>query len=165
MPGRYLSVTGGRELRALARDLRGHADRKEINARLRRELRVVARTMVPPIRAAIMAIPSQGQNAARGRRGLRQRMASATQVAVRTTGGSAGVKIWVNPRRMPPGQGSLPGYMEGEGRWRHPTFGSEPWFTQAPHPYFYRTVEPLLPRAEHAAEQVLDEIADAIERG
>jgi hypothetical protein len=165
MPGRYLSVTGGRELRALARDLRGHADRKEINARLRRELRFAAKEMIPPVRAAILAIPSKGQSAARGRPSLRRKMSSATQVAVRTTGGSAGVKLWVNPRRMPPGQGSLPGYMEGEGRWRHPTFGSEPWFTQAPHPYFYRTVAPLIPRAERAAEQVLDSIADEIERG
>ncbi len=165
MPGRYLSVTGGSALRALSRDLRRTSEPKVISARLRRELRIVAKEMIPPIRAAIMAIPSRGQNAARGRRGLRSRLSSATQVAVRTAGGNAGVKVWVNPRRMPAGQGSLPGYMEGEGRWRHPTFGSEPWFSQAPHPYFYRTVEPLIPQAERAAEQVLDSIADEIERG
>ena len=58
--------------------------------------------------------------------------------------------IMVDGRKMPPREGSLPGYMEGtRPRWRHPVFGptasrpNPPYVQQPAHPYFFRVVRPL----------------------
>jgi len=160
-------IQQGRELRDLSRRLRGLEDGREIAGRLRRELRRAARPMVPAVRAAVLALPSQGQNARRGRDSLRRSIARATQLQVQTSGTRPGVRVWVNPRRMPEGQANLPAYMEGIRpfhRWRHPVYGDEDtWVTQPSRPFFYRAVRPLEDGVAEAGARVMDEIAREIE--
>lgn len=163
-------VEGGAELRRLARELRDLEDGKEILKQLRKDLKKIANErMVPAVKQAALSIPSKGQSSRRGRRSLRTSIARATQARVRSAGRSAGVTIWVSPRRMPEGQHNLPAYMEGMRpfqRWRHPRFGdTDHWYTQRAHPYFYKTIRPLEGDAQDAALRAVDAVANRIERG
>jgi hypothetical protein len=171
MPGRnLLSIEDRGELRRLAADLRRLEDGREVSRRLREELARVEQPTVRAVRASIRAIPSKDQSAARGRRSLRSKMAAATEGKVRTTR-RPGLIVWVNPKRMPPGEGNLPGYMDGARpfhRWRHPTFGS--WsgkraVTQRAHPYFDRAVRSVPERVDRAGARVIDRVARDIETG
>lgn len=173
MPGRQiLTVTGQGELRRLARDLRSPAIPKEMRDELRQELLKVAREGAAEVRTAVLATPSKGQNARRGKRSLRRKIASATEAKIRTNI-RAGAIIWTNPGRMPAGEGLLPGYYEGLGRGRHPTFGiwsrtaSRPpkkrAFPIVSHPYFYSTLDRIGPAMQAAGDRVLDTAAKRIE--
>lgn len=170
MAGRNLvSVSGRRELARLARDLRALEDGRAIDDELRSELAAVARPLVRSVRASIRSIPSKGQSGELGRRSLRAKMAAAAEFKVRTTR-RPGVIVWVNPRRMPPGENNLPGYMDGQPpfqRWRHPVFARpdkrNPWVQQRAHPYFDRAIRSAPGDAERAAQRVMDYIADRIE--
>jgi hypothetical protein len=182
MPGRQiLSVTGADDLRRLARDLRAAGNQQAINAELRRKLMDVGRDGAREVRTAVLATPSRGQSARRGRRSLRRKIASSVEVKVRNTE-RPGVIIGENPAKMPPREGSLLAYYEGIGRWRHPTFGE--WsrartrmpdgsvrtgksraIAQRGHPTFYRTLDRIGPQMEAAGDQVLNQIANKIERG
>jgi hypothetical protein len=158
-------VRHGAELRTISRELRRMDDR-EVTLRFRRELRAAAAPLVPAVRASITQIPSK--QPARGREGLRATMARAVRLEVRTVGRTAGVAIRVDGRRMPPGEGKLPAYMEGTApRWRHPVYG-HPWWiknNQPAHPYFYRVVTPLGPASRVAVNRAMDGITRDITGG
>ena len=160
-------IQQGQQFRDLSRRLREMEDGKEIAKRLRRELRRAARPMVPAVRAAVLATPSRGDNARRGRDSLRRSIARATQLQVKTSGSRPGVRVWINPRRMPEGQHNLPAYMEGIkpfDRWRHPVYGDEnTWVTQEARPFFYRAIRPYEDGVVEAGDRVLREIAREIE--
>lgn len=151
----------------MARQMRGLERRKEIQKQLAGNLRAPGREMLLAVRAAAVAIPSRGESARRGRPPLGKRLARAAQLQVRTSGDSAGVKLWINPGRMPDGQRLLPAYQEGEtAPWRAPLFGdTDVWHTQSPHPFFWPTVTPHLPEFNEQAEAAIDHAADQIERG
>lgn len=168
MPGRHiLTVTGAGELRRLARDLRSAGDQQHINEQLKRELMRVGRKGAAAVRASVRATPSKGQSARAGRRSLRGAIANAAEAKVRNTT-RPGVIVWVNPGRMPEGERALPGLMDGQGRWHHPTFGRRSkgdWAVQRPHPYFDRAISPIEGELADAGDRVLNRIANQIERG
>lgn len=152
-------VRGGRELRRITKGLREVGDGREIKKRFTKELRAAAKPLVPAVRASILAIPTSGSMGT----GLRRRIARAVRLTVRTTGRSAGVSIAVDGRKMLPGEGALPAYMEGTKKpWRHPVFGGDTWVTQTPRPYFYRVVRPLGQKSRTAVNKVLDEVTKDI---
>jgi hypothetical protein len=67
---------------------------------------------------------------------------------------------------MPAGQETLPGYMEGRGRWRHPVYGDTAvWVPQDPHPYFESAVNEHLPAVEAGVMAAVDETATQLSRG
>ena len=133
-------IRGGGDLRRVSAELRRMGDGGELLRAYRRELRAAAAPMVPAVRAAIAAIPAAGPAST----GLRKRLQRATRLQSRTTGKYAGIRVLVDPKKMPSGEKSLPEEMEGTKRWRHPVFGNRSsWVTQQPHPYFFKTVEPL----------------------
>ncbi len=166
MPGRQLlSATGAAELRRLAHDLRAAGDKQAINAELRRDLMALGRKGAAEVRASVRATPSKGQSARRGRASLRSKVAYATESKVRTTT-RPGVIVWVNPARMPAGEQSLPGLLDGQGRWRHPVFGNTSvWRGQRSHPYFNSAVNPIVEQLADAGDKAIDRIANKIERG
>jgi len=139
-------IRGGEDLRRISRELR-RMDEREL-----RKLRASAKPLVPLVRASIMRIPSKSS----GKTGLRKAMARAVTLKVRTTGRDAGVSIRVDGRKMPPGKGALPAYMEGrKSPWRHPVYGNtDTWVTQRSHPYFYRIAVPYGRRAKSAIAKV-----------
>ncbi|MEW2300280.1 hypothetical protein AB0958_09895 [Streptomyces sp. NPDC006655] len=153
-----MTMRTGRDLKRISRELRAMDD-KEIKKRFRKELRAAAAPMVPAVRAAIRQIPSKRGYSADG---LRARMAAATKLEVRTVGKDAGVRIRVDGRKMPDKQKALQSYMEGLKRWRHPVFGSDVWVQQKPHPYFFRTVDPMGARTRVKVITVIDQVAKDI---
>lgn len=153
-----IEVRSADSLRRISRELRRMNDR-ELKRRFSRDLRSAARPLVPMVRASIAAIPSKT-----GDGSLRRQMARAVKLSVRTSGRDAGVTIRVDGRKMPPGKGALPAYMEGtKPRWRHPVFGNRNVYVdQSPHPYFYRIVTPYGRRARRTVDKVLAGISRAI---
>jgi hypothetical protein len=166
------------DLKAVAKALKQVADGKELRKQLTRELRDVARPLVPKVRAAWLAAPSKGlsgrktYNSATGRvsgRGptLRSLLAKATRSEVRLTGKQAGVRIRTDGRKMPDGMKSLPGYAEGIRRrpWRHPVYGDrETWVSQQPFPRFYQAVQPDEAAARRACEEAVETVLQQIAR-
>ena len=164
-----LRVEGADRLRTIARQLRelGEGGR-EIRRRMTREMRRAGTELVRAERAAVRALPSKGESARRGRPGLRQAIARATQLQVKTAGRNPLVRVWVNPKRLPDGQMMLPPYMEGErgaSPWRHPVFGnSEVWVSQEPKPWFWRTAARYRGNIDHALLRALRDVEDEIRR-
>lgn len=163
-----LRVEGADRLRDLGRDLRKHEDGKEIRRRMVTELKRSADEIVRAEKAAVLALPSRGESARRGRKSLRRRVANATVSQVRTTAKDPRVAVRINPKRMPAGQRNLPAYMNAERRferWRHPVFGTRKFVTQRATPWFYATARPLEERAQRRMLDVISGVADEIERG
>ncbi|WP_018658457.1 hypothetical protein [Actinomadura flavalba] len=163
-----LAVHGAEQLRRLARDLRKIEGGKEIRQQMVREMKDAARQLAAAEKTAVLALPSRGENARRGRRSLRRAMATATVAQVRSSGDRAGVNVRINPKRMPPGQHNLPAYLNDEpgfGRLRHPVFGTDTWVQQAPTPWFYATAAPYERVTQQRLLAILDGVAAQIERG
>jgi hypothetical protein len=131
-------------------------DDRELKKRFRKELTLAAGPVVPAVRSAIAAIPVTGTG---GSTGLRGRLQKATRLQVRTVGRQAGVRVLVDPKRMPDGQKSLPALMEGLRPWRKPVFGNrDVWVTQPFHRYFFPTVRVLGIRGRIAMAKVVSGI-------
>lgn len=126
-----------------------------------------------PIKLAVQrnarAIPVRGSKST----GLREALARATRVSIRTAGKNVGVSVLTDGKKMPAGQETLPGYMEGESmgrtlRWRHPVYGphdSDTWVAQDSHPYFKPAVDAGIPGVDRAVMAAIDETVIELERG
>jgi hypothetical protein len=158
-----LTVRGANQLRAVGADLRrAGAPGRGIRSKMRRNLVAAALPVKLAAQRAALEIPTSGT----GHTGLRQALAKATQIRVVTGGKNVVVRVWVNPARMPAGQQSLPGLMEGLGKWRHPVFGTDTWVDQASHPYFQHATEVAgIKAAQKAAIAAVQATAAEIERG
>lgn len=92
--------------------------------------------------------------------GLRARAAAATDFA--PTG--KGVRFEVDGPAVDSRYGrSLAWYLNGVGRWRHPTYGRSPWQQQSGEVVFAPTLLQQEPRYRARLERVMDEIAREIE--
>jgi hypothetical protein len=150
----------GKDLRVIGRELRHMGDGKEIKKRFRKELTVAAAPMVPAVRASIARIPVKGTS---GSTGLRVRLQKASRLMVRTAGRTAGVRVLVDPKKMPEHERSLPQMMEGLKPFKHPVYGNRAvWAKQDSHPYFFRVVQPLGIRSRVAVNRVLTSITRSI---
>ena len=150
-----IEVRTGEELRRISAALR-QMDNPELKKRFRKELRAVAKPLVPLVRNSIRNIPSKHSYAPDG---LRAQVAKAVRVEVRTVGKDANVAIRVDGRKMPAHMRSLPSMLEGKKRWRHPVFGNGVvWVTQTSRPYFYKVVRPVGAASRRAVNRVLDGI-------
>ena len=153
-----------RELTTLALLLRQTADGKRMLARLRRELRREAAPAVEAARRAALSLPSKRVNAARGRVSLRAALAKATRSRLTLGKTRAGLVIEVSQRAMPEGMKSLPVYVEGLRRWRHPVYGQDVWVRQDPMPFFYDAVRPYENRLPDAGRRIIAEVEREITR-
>lgn len=153
MPG--FIIVDASDLKDFAKSLRKHTNGKELRKKLTRALRDEIRPAVQDVKSAYG-----------GGKHLRPALRRATRMEVKTTGSGAGARIMVDGRRMPPGMGSLPAYREGlKVPWRHPTYGHDPWVTQAPVPVFYDTVRPYEEKVIRRLNEVAEEIAQEIAHG
>lgn len=155
-----VKLSSGADLDKLAvklRRLRGRPMQRKLHDGLVRAVRPA----VPAVRRAARSIPAEGAK----HTGLRDEIADATRLSVRTIGPTAGVVIQVKWQRMSEGKEELPYLMEGLARWRHPLFGNKNhWYSQVPHPYFYSTIEHQIPRIQGDIGRLLDEIAEELAR-
>lgn len=149
-----LSVQGARDLKDLAHRLKDAAAPARLRRDLRRDIAAAMKPMKQAVQANERAIPAKGPRST----GLRGDFVRATRIRVIASSARAEVKLEVAPSRMPAGKRKLPVYMEGRGRWRHPTFGNrDNWVSQQGHPYFWRAVRPHI-------EDVRQAVVDAVER-
>lgn len=136
---------------------------------LEREIRKEGRPTVAAVRAAVRHVnvraapPSKhpGRGGRKGR-GLRSTIAGAVQVSTRNVT-AAGIRIEVALGRMPPGMRSLPAYVDGRGRWRHPVFGNtNVWVGQRGEPWFVPTILKHTPQFRAAVQRAMDRVRDQI---
>lgn len=165
---RARAVAGQDDLRELSRRLRRQADGRDRVKQLNRELRRAAQPLVPKLRSAIRALPSKDQNRRRGKPALRPLLARSVTLSVRRSGRSAGVAVFMNPRKMPDGRKSLPQYFEQVPRFErlsHPVFGRQPAVSQhvPAAGYFTRTLGPEQALARLAVTRVIQQTVREIE--
>jgi hypothetical protein len=166
--GLIFKIDGVQQLRSLSRDLKQQADGKRVNRQLVTELRRAVRPMARAAKAGALTLPSKEQNLRRGRPSLRAELSRAVSTQIKTTGKRAGVRVFVNPKRMPDGKKSLARYMEGVPgwqRWRHPVFGHDVWVRQQPHPFFTSATRPAEREARQAVNNVIDKMKRDLEHG
>ena len=173
-----MRIEGGERLERLALDLRavGRGDlRKELN----KELRGVANPIRDDLRSAIQSVNVKGVRGGGSKqrlafesasgpkrakaRGLRASIARSVETKVTLSGRRTGVRIRVNPMKLPPDQRALPRLID-RGEWRHPVFGNrEVWAAQKGSPWFYVTIRPHADLARKKVEAVMGEIRRRLE--
>lgn len=94
-------------------------------------------------------------------RGLRDATARGVQMKVHLSSKRIDVRLRVDPRHFPEGEKNLPKLLEGMPgytRWRSPNWGRDEWKTQRPHPYFFDTIRPHIPRVAARIEREFDDL-------
>lgn len=151
-----ISLGSGEDLDRLARRLRALAG-PPVQRKLQQGLRKAANPLATAVQRAALSIEVHGDK----HPGLREDLAKATKLSVRTVGPKAGATIQVKAIKMPAKKKALPYLMEGLQIWRHPLFGDRGyWYLQAPHPYFYGTIERRIPDVQAKMGVMLDGIAE-----
>jgi hypothetical protein len=154
-----IEVTGADQLRAVSKQLRTVAEPKAMRKELVTGLREATKPAVPAVRAAALALPAHGQK----HTGLRQNMAAATGVQVRTSGRAAGVKVRLSRQRL--GAQARPAQLMNRAAWRHPTFGHGPWAVQRGAPGWFERANLSQARTVRAGVQrTLDRIEKSLAR-
>lgn len=93
--------------------------------------------------------------------GLRATVARAVSAKVSSGARSSSLRVTAAQAKMPPSQRKLPRHLN-TGRWRHPTFGREPWVTQtAPPAWFDDAMSETGPRVRDRAITI---VGDYIEK-
>lgn len=163
MPVR-VKVVGTDQFHQLARELKRAGDGRmlrEMSAEMKRAADPIVQDMQSTVQGVTTLGGSRGgggasaraaraQRALRGRRnaservkqrafrrsGLRATVARTVKPSVSTGGRSASVTIKSRSSLMPVDQRRLPMHMN-RGRWRHPTFGDDPWVVQVVTPGWF----------------------------
>lgn len=115
-------------------------ERAQLMPELKTAFRQATNTAVPIVRSEIRSKPSQA--AKRTRESLRSQVAMAIKRRIGFSSRRAYVAIVSEPHG---GLANLARVVEGEIPWDHPTFGHDPTMRQEPMPFFYGTLEKLLP--------------------
>lgn len=153
------SATPDASFTRAAQHLRGAP--KEIRQELSKAIRTSTQPAVKDLRQAVMAVDSKARagggtrqreghaasrstsgRPGRGSHGLRASIARAIQTKITYTGYRTGVRIRVDPTRLPEGQKTLPKAIN-KGKIRHPVWGNpNRWVTQtfSPSGWFDRTM-------------------------
>lgn len=122
---------------------------------LKKELNSATRGVQPAVRKAARSIPSTRSRRNTPGGSLRNAIASAVKRTFRVSGKQVFVSIRINPKG---GKSNLARLVEGEiAPWTHPTYGHEPTVTQLPHPFFYPTINEMLPEISTRIEHAIDE--------
>jgi hypothetical protein len=106
-----MSVSGARELRQVSRDLaRAGSPGRGIRSKLRKEIVKAVQPMKAQVQTNARSIAVKGTS---GSTGLRDQIARATRVEVKTFGRDTRVTLKVDGKKLPAGKGKLGVYMEG----------------------------------------------------
>lgn len=66
--------------------------------------------------------------------------------------------------RIPPDMRSLPAYVDGRGRWRHPVFGNtNAWVGQRGEPWFVPTILARAPQFRAGVQRAMNTVARRID--
>lgn len=185
-----LQITGADQLARLAKRFKAAGPRgKELQKELRKAIRTGAKPALVATRTAVKTIPVVGVRDAGGHKareehhfgrsrakdedkrrtraqrasGLRQTVAGAVQLKVVIGSRAPRVRIFVDEKRMPQDQRTLPKHLDSKSGWRHPTFGKKPWVKQIGKPWFRVTIRKHLNEVRTSILHAMDGIANKIE--
>lgn len=185
-----VTITGAEQLRRLAVRFKDAGPRgKELQKELRKGIRTGAKPALVATRTAVRTIPVVGvkksgghqareehhfgrsrakdeeKRRARARKtsGLRQTIAGAVQLKVVIGSRAPRVRIFVDDKRLPEDQRTLPKHLDSKTGWRHPTFGKSPWVKQYGQPWFETTIRKHLDEVQTSILKAMDDVADKIE--
>jgi hypothetical protein len=180
---RVSSEQGGREWRALAAKLRA-AKATELRKNLRRTVVDAGKPILADVQSAVRnlqvsaghgggAAQRRAHNASRSKSekakaralrrggGLRQTVASATKMQVI----ARGVRFYVDSKRLPVDQRTLPARLDSQKGWRHPVFGNRSqWVDQKGGPWFVETLKKKAPQFRSAVVQAMEDTKKALEQ-
>ncbi len=159
---RDVRITGTGQLLELQRRLRAAGDenlRRSMQRRVRRAAEPLKDDLQQTMRT--LRIRSQGRRVSGGpspnTRPLRETIASAIRISVRTTG-TVGARVWIDRSQLPPDMRSVPNRLN-EGRLRHPVFGNRRrWTNQYADPWWEQTVRRHQARMEREVARVVDDV-------
>lgn len=164
-----VTIRDSGDLAALSRTLRRAADGKQLRRELTKGMREELRPVLGQVRSAYQLAPStRGIKTAEraGLGGLRELLAKAARIEIRTSGRQAGVRIRVDGRKMPAGLKGLPRAWEGRKRWRHPVYGNRNvWVSQPARPVFDQTVAPYEARVRRRVIEICNRVLQRAQRG
>lgn len=151
-----MRISGLGQLTALSRAVK-QAGGPEMAKSLNAGLRKAVRPALNAVRQSARSIPAKGPN----HTGLRREIAKA--LTMKATGKR--VTVYVNPKRMSPGKGSLPSRLDGPAAFRHPVFGdTDDWVSQDAHPWFTPVMNSQLPRVQGEIQQVCEDVMNDLAR-
>jgi hypothetical protein len=181
-------ITGAEQLGSLAKRLKDAGpDGKKLRKELLKAIRAGAKPALADTRKAVKTIPVTGargggrkareehqfdhsrgdedKRRARARRGagLRDTVARALRLTVKTGSRAPRVRFEVDASKMPEDQRTLPRHLNSIRGWRHPTFGHDPWVAQKGQPWFQVTIRKHLPAMRARILKAMDDIAAKIE--
>lgn len=121
---------------------------------LRREVRTATNPIQPAVRNAARQLPSKMSRYGAKERGgsLRSAVANTIIRKLRFSSRNVSAVIAQVPRG---GKSNLANVLEGTMPWKHPTYGHAPEVEQQAHPFFFRTIEALVPGINQRIESVL----------
>jgi hypothetical protein len=153
---RDVEITNTKQLADFAKTIK-RAGGAEVGKRLNAALRQAGQPAVADAKRSALSIPSKG----RGSTGLRRAIARAT--SLRVSGGR--LRVFVNPKRLPPNQQAMPRALEGPAPFRRPVFGNpNAWVSQQAHPYFNPVLDRHRPRVVAQVQRVIQEFLNEIGR-
>jgi hypothetical protein len=122
---------------------------------LRKELRNATDEMQPAVRQAARSLPSERK----GRGGnkstsLRRAIAASVKRRVKVNGREVRVDVYTQPSG---GKSNLARCVEGVIPWEHPTYGHKPTVRQNPKPFFYDTIQAMIPKVTARVSLVLSD--------
>jgi hypothetical protein len=161
---RDVRITGTGQLLELQRRLRA-AGNENLRSSMQRRVRRAAEPLKNDLQETMrnLHIRNQGRTVRGGSsptsRPLRATIAAAIRISVRTTGGGAGARVWVDRSALPPDLKNMPRVLN-ETRVRHPVFGNRRrWATEwATPPWWDSTVRRHEPRMRSEVERVIDDV-------
>src|SRR5690242_2452879 len=168
-PVLQLSIQGGKQLKATARVLaeQGRSLQREVGGAIRAE----GKPTLDSVRASarrvrIRGVPTKSvhrfTHQTRAKR-LRERMAEATVLEVRTGTDEARVSFHVQSSRMGDAR-VVPRYVDLGKPWRHPIMGDrESWAAEVGESWFFPPIKAHLPKFRERIIAVLDDVAAKVE--
>lgn len=156
---------GGLADRELARRLKDAP--RELTRELRSEMKKAAEPAAERARRAILG--AESHHAGSLRADIAKTVSTSSSVR---PGTGVQVVIKSDGTKMPPGEGNLPAYADGTRgrfkRWRHPTYGHDPWVQQSwasAHGWFDTSIRKELDRFAKAAEDACNAVARKLTGG
>ena len=158
-----LIILGEDQLDRLISRMGQYTHRRNVLNACHDPMMTVGRMVAARAKVNVLATPSKGQNARRGKPSLRRGISGAIQVRKENSRDAAMVNIFVNPSKMPVGKYGLGSLYEGVSEWHHPVYGHEPVLYQAPHPYMATADQGAHAALEVAANITVNKIARSID--
>lgn len=162
----YVRVTNTGQLLDLQRRLRA-AGNENLRRSMQRRVRRAAEPLRDDLKSTVRALPIRGKGGSRSgpsptTRPLRAAIAESIRISVRTTGGGAGARIWIDRSALP---SDFPNAAEvtNAPHWRHPVFGNRhAWATSYSKPWWAPTVQKHGPRMLAEVRRCLNDVKNAL---